>query len=170
MTREGTVIVPSLVLNGIELSNKEIESLVEEIIGKLGFDDLFLVDTKVAGNKIEVFLDSDDAVTFEKCRKVSRALEAIFDEDGRYGEKYALDVSSAGIGTPLKLIRQYKKNIGRSILINTEDGESIKGKLESVSDSLVNVSVEEKQGKKKVEVSKEIEIVNIKTARIEIKF
>ncbi|MCL4107789.1 UNVERIFIED_CONTAM: hypothetical protein GTU68_027174 [Idotea baltica] len=90
---------------------------------------------------------------FNKCRKISRFLEAHFDETLVFGEKYLLEVSSPGIGKPLKFKRQFVKNIGRTVEVTTkEDGKKVKGLLKEVTESgiVLEYEIKEKQGKKKV--------------------
>ena len=95
---------------------EKITDLLDKKFTEEDFSDCFLVDIKAhAHNKIDVFIDSDSGVTFEKCQKISRYLERFIDENGWLGEKYVLEVSSPGISRPLKFKRQYAKNIGRKV-------------------------------------------------------
>lgn len=64
-------------------------------------------------------------------------------------EKYTLEVSTPGIDFPLKLKRQYKKNVGRGFKITLKDKTIIKGILKSATEESILVEVEEKAGKKK---------------------
>jgi len=109
-----------------------------------------------------------------KCQKISRWLEAIFDEKKTFGETYILDVSSAGVGSPLKLLRQYPKNIGRTIEIKYGEGKSVRGILKSVVDHLISVEYEsiDKEGKKnkKVRLTEEIKFEDIIESKIKISF
>lgn len=156
------------------MHNSEIEKLVEKGLAELEFTDTYLVDLKIKNNKIEVFLDSDDGVSFLKCQKLSRWLEAIFDEKKTFGEMYTLEVSSAGVGSPLKLLRQYAKNIGRIIDIKYGDSKSAKGTLTRVEGNLIFVEYEikVKEGKKnkKVIVTDEIKFEDIIESKIKISF
>ena len=75
--------------------------------------DLFVVDVRVApGNGIEVVVDSDTQVGIDRCVALSRAIEASLD---REQEDFELTVTSAGIGQPLRMLRQYRKLIGREV-------------------------------------------------------
>ena len=67
-----------------------------------------------AGDKIDVFIDGDNGVNITQCARVNRYLQHIFDETPQkwFGERYTLDVSSPGIGQPIKFRRQYQ--IGRA--------------------------------------------------------
>ena len=154
--------------------NSDIEKLVEKGLAELDFADTFLIDIKIKSNKIEVFLDSDEAISFHTCKRLSRWMEAVLDENKAFGENYTLEVSSAGVGSPLKLLRQYPKNIGRIIDIRHSDGNNVKGVLKKVEGNLVFVEYEikVKEGKKnkKVIVTDEIKFEDIIESKIKISF
>ena len=67
--------------------NSDIEKLVEKGLAELDFADTFLIDIKIKSNKIEVFLDSDEAISFHTCKRLSRWMEAVLDENKAFGEK-----------------------------------------------------------------------------------
>ena len=159
-------------LNKVDV--EKIAQLVNKSLTQNELQDCFLIDVKINGNKIEVFLDSDDHVTFEKCRKVSRDLEEIFDEEKWFGEKYTLEVSSAGVSRPLIFPRQFIKNIGREIAVKTQDNGNIKGTLKTADENgiVVEWTDVEKKGKKKVKINKRtgVPYPDIKEAKIKISF
>ena len=131
---------------------QKIESLLREKLKEEEFADCFLVESKFHANKkLEVFIDSDSNMGFEKCRKISRYLESHIDENNWLGEKYTLDVSSPGVDRPLQFLRQYQKNIGRKVEVTLIEGESKTGTLVKVNSD--NLYLEEKkrvkEGKKK---------------------
>lgn len=152
----------------------KIEKLVHDALKELAYDDCFLVDLKINNTRVEVYLDSDSSITFERCRKVSRYVEAVLDEEQWLGEKYTLDVSSAGVGRPLKFARQYVKNIDRKIEVKLLGGEKVKGKLTAADEDQITVTYEEKvkEGNKKVKkiIAREIALPEISEARIKISF
>ncbi len=153
---------------------RKIESLIHQAISELEYSDCYVVEMKVHNNKIEIFLDSDDSITYLKCRKISRFIEAVLDEEQWLGEKYTLDVSSAGIGRPLKLARQYAKNIDRDIEVKTIDGQKIRGILTAVSEEGISVTFEEtiKQGKKKKKIDTTVDVLrsDIIESKIKVSF
>ncbi len=133
------------------IENKIID-LLDQKFKEEDFLDCFLVDLQLHANqKLEVFLDSDTGITFEKCQKISRYLEQYLDEEGWLGPKYTLEVSSPGISRPLMKIRQYHKNIGRKIEVKTKEGEKRTGTLVSASDTEITIEekVRIKEGKRK---------------------
>ena len=127
---------------------------------------MFVVECKTTPmGEIELLIDSDTAVKLEDCAALNRAIEAELD---REVEDYSLMVASAGIGSELKLLRQYAKIIGKSVEVLLKDGIKILAKLDEVTDEGITISYEEKQtveGKKHkvlVEVSRTYSFDQIK--------
>jgi ribosome maturation factor RimP len=152
----------------------EIDKLINQGLTEQNLSDMYLIECRIKGNKIEIFLDSDEGVSFLKCQKLSRWLEAIFDEKKTFGDNYVLEVSSAGIGSPLKFLRQYQKNIGRIIDIKYGTGNQVRGILSAVIDDMIHVTYETKvkEGKKnkKITVTEQIKFNDIIESKIKISF
>jgi ribosome maturation factor RimP len=135
------------------LKEEQIIQLLEGYFQDNELEDCFVTELTVSGSKIMAFIDSDSDMGFDKCRKISRFLESHFDESQVFGEKYTLEVSSPGIGKPLKYRRQYQKNVGRTVEVTLkDDGKKVKGLLKQVTEEGVEIEYEikEKQGKKNV--------------------
>lgn len=124
------------------------------------FQDCFVVDVNHSNTKLDVFVDSDSAMTFRKCQRISRFIEAYLDEAQPLGEQYTLNVSSPGVDRPLKFQRQYVKNVGRTLEVTTTEGDTYKGLLKSVTPDhlLLTFKVRRKEGKRKKTVEEEVEI------------
>ena len=89
------------------------DKILEIADRELAGTDLFTVSCKCTPmNEVELLIDSDTHVTIERCAELSRTIEAEFD---REVEDFSLTVASAGIGSELKNIRQYRKLIGKSV-------------------------------------------------------
>ena len=89
--------------------------------------DLFLVDLKVShSNDISVEIDSDSHVDIEQCVALTRAIESVFN---RNDEDYELEVGSVGLTSPLKLYRQFARNIGNEMVVLTKDSRKLHGVL-----------------------------------------
>lgn len=154
------------------------EALTKLLIEKFEepeFNDCFIYDIVVdAAKKVAVYIDSDSYLDFKKCQQISRYLEAHIDEEGWLGEKYTLEVSSPGLEKPLKFERQYIKNIGRTINVQTTTEEVYKGELKSVreEDIVIEYTEKIKEGKKKRTVTRTVPIrlENIKKTTVEISF
>lgn len=117
--------------------------------------DKFLVDVLIKpGNKVYVFIDGDHGITIDDCVHLSRKIESELDRDT---EDFDLVVSSSGADQPLKLPRQYPKNIGRSLHLKLADGRELKGKLELVDDHGIKILAE---GDKKKKIAQQEHFVN----------
>ncbi len=109
-----------------------------------------LVDVVVSGHrKIEVYLDSDTGMTFQKCQQFSRVLEGMIEASSQFDEKYVLEVSSPGPKRPMKQLRQYPKHIGRTLEVRMKDGRTRKGVLQSVTEEGITLEVMLNTEKKK---------------------
>lgn len=129
---------------------------IEEIAARhLEGTDLFVVSCSVTpANEVELLIDSDQSVSIDDCMALSRAIEAEFDRDV---EDFELMVASAGIGSELKSLRQYRKLVGRPVEVLLKNGVKVLAQLEEVTDETITLSYEEKQaveGKKRKELVK----------------
>ncbi|MEO6814144.1 MAG: ribosome maturation factor [Ginsengibacter sp.] len=131
---------------------EKIEEFVTRLIGQS--PDAFLVEIKMApGNQITVLMDADSGITIEKCTSVNKALYKFIEESGLFPDgNFSLEVSSPGVDRPLKLLRQYKKNIGRKIEVLLNDGTKLEGNLTQVNED--GIIVEEQAGKGKKAIMK----------------
>lgn len=134
--------------------------------------DIFLVDMKVKPtNNIKIFLDADSGLGIEKCIKINRRLYKVMEDMEVYPDgNFSLEVSSPGLGEPLKLHRQYVKNIGRDVEVVLNDDTVLEGKMDAVTEEAINISFTEGKGKKAVDVKKEILMTDIKQTKVQIKF
>lgn len=110
----------------------------------------YLVDAEWNGGKkkLFVYVDCDAGISLEECRKISKYLIKSIEEEEFIMEGYNLEVSSPGIDRPLKLKRQYLKNIGRPLKIHLKDGTIQKGVLSEAGEISITLSVEKHHGKK----------------------
>ena len=136
---EGAEVL-SLFYNKTPMIDKE--ALTATIEKGLEGTDMFLVDVTVGNdNRIVVEIDSDTIVDIDSCARLSRLVEAEFDRDI---EDYELEIGSAGLTSPLRIPRQYVKNIGNQVEVLTRDGKKLKGTLDSAGDSGFVVKVAKK--------------------------
>ncbi|MGM9861189.1 MAG: ribosome assembly cofactor RimP [Muribaculaceae bacterium] len=109
------------------------KSIITDIVSSAIADtDIFIVEISVSpANDVVVLLDSDAAgIDIDTCAAITRAIEDAFDRDI---EDFSLEVGSAGITSPLKVHRQYLKNIGHDVEVLTCDGRKIHGVLTAVA-------------------------------------
>ncbi|MBQ9640483.1 MAG: ribosome assembly cofactor RimP [Bacteroidaceae bacterium] len=103
----------------------------------------FLVDVEVDNqNKITVEIDHRDGVWIEDCCELSKFIEAHLDRDV---EDYELEVGSAGIGQPFKVLQQYVNSIGYDVELLTADGKKMEGSMKDATPEGFTVTVREKQ-------------------------
>jgi ribosome maturation factor RimP len=143
---EGNEAVPFLFYMDNQVTLRQIETIVLDVLS--AEPDYFLVEARIKPtNNVKIFLDGDRGITIEKCVQFNRTLYKKI-EDGNFfppGD-FSLEVSSPGLDEPLKLHRQYKKNINRFIEVVLLDGTRKEGRLLDVTED--GIIVEEKLGKK----------------------
>lgn len=121
------------------IDKSEIIRLVEE---KLASTTHFLVDVEIKpGNFIVVEIDSDDAVGIDDCVELSRYLESCLD---REKEDFELEVGSAGITSPFKTLRQYRKYLGKEVEVLLTKGVKVTGILKFADENGILLVVEKK--------------------------
>jgi ribosome maturation factor RimP len=132
--------------------------------------DMFVTSLQIEpGNNIKLFLDADEGLNVQKSVSINRQLVAQIDELGWYPNgDYSLEVSSPGVDEPLRSIRQYRKNIGRTLAVTTmEDLEQI-GELKTVAATGITLAV--KINKKKEIALVEIPFEQIKQSIVQVIF
>jgi ribosome maturation factor RimP len=135
---------------------------------------LFLIDLTITdANKIIVTLDGDKGVLLQDCIDVSRSIDQNLD---REEEDFSLEVASVGVGSPLKMVRQYKKNVGRMLIVKLKEGITIEAKLDSATEDNIVLTWDTREpkqvgkGKETVQKRKEIPYSEIKEAIVTIIF
>jgi ribosome maturation factor RimP len=158
------MIIPFFIVKMI--NRDHIRNLIEE---RLSGSRLFLTDISVQpSNRIFVYIDGDTPVSIHDCQELSRYIESWLD---RNKEDYDLTVSSAGLDSPLRLARQYPKNIGETLNIVTDGGENIRGRLVSADETGIGIEKEVRTGKKTMEKTQvNLTYDRIRSARIEVTF
>lgn len=148
----------------MENLEKQIGEIVEKIIAT--DSDLFLVDVLVKGNqgsqKVLVFIDGDKGLNIDHCGRVSRELGSVLEEEDLISGKYFLEVSSPGLDHPIKLKRQYSKNEGRGLEVETLEGEKINGKLIQVLEEQIILKTKNEE--------KTMRFSEINQSKIEVSF
>jgi len=136
--------------------------------------DLFLMDFSVSlHNDIQIVLDGDNGVSVQDCLDLSRVVESNLD---RETEDFSLQVTSYGLSEPIKLVRQFTKNLGRELEILLLDDTKIQGKLIDINDNAIVIKLKYRRkkqigkGKENVEEDRKILLNEIKKAFVVIKF
>lgn len=149
----------------------KIQTVVEQVISEQ--EDLFLVDIIKKGNdrsgKVIVLLDGDQGISIAQCAKVSREVSHFIDEEIELSEPLTLEVSSAGLDHPLKLNRQYVKNIGKNIKVTLNDQSKVEGQLKKVEEASIEIEILIDKKKNTTE-SKVINFVDINKTIVLVSF
>ena len=104
--------------------------------------DYFLVETTIdPDNKITVEIDHKDGVWIEDCVELSRYIESKLN---REAEDFELEVGSAGIGQPFKVLQQYLIHVGEDVEVLTNDGRKLKGRLKEADEQHFTVTIQKK--------------------------
>jgi ribosome maturation factor RimP len=150
----------------------QIQQIAEE---QLVDPSLFIVsiELKEGGkSKLEILIDGDQGVGIDDCAIISRKIGNIIEEQNLLDKAYQLEVSTPGVGQPLKMIRQYKANIGRDLKVFLENGIEINGTLKEVNEDkyLLETGVKEKNKKKLKIVPVWVPFSDVKLAKVKVSF
>ncbi len=153
-----------------ETAIEQIEQLTDQVLANEPA--YFRVAVKIKPtNNVKVFIDGDQGISIEKCVQFNRQLYKLIEETGLYPEgEFSLELSSPGVDEPLKLQRQYVKNIGRPVEVLFTDGSTKEGKLLQVAEADIIIEHVEGKGKKAVTQQLVIPFNNIKTTTVQVKF
>jgi ribosome maturation factor RimP len=150
----------------------KVNQLVEKVFESR--EDLFLIDLKIdSSNKIIIILDGDNGVNLQDCIDVSKAIDAELD---REEQDFSLEVASAGVLSPLILMRQFKKNISRNLKVKKSNDEVIEAQLTEVTDEYITLEWKAREpkkigkGKETVEKKEQLLYSQIKEATVIISF
>jgi ribosome maturation factor RimP len=145
---------------------------VEQLV-KAALDEnptLFLMDLSIGGdNTIRILLDGDEGVSLQACMEVSRKVEHNLD---REENDFSLEVSSCGVGSPLTLPRQFKKNVERKLEVIDSEDKLVQGTLTTVTEDSFTLEWKAREpkpiGKGKVTVTKtrEFKYGSFKNAKV----
>lgn len=132
--------------------------------------DMFIVHIKIKPtNNIKLYLDADAGLSISKSAEINRKLYKLIEAEAMFPDgDFSLEVSSPGVDEPLMSDRQYKKNIGRTVLITPNEGKDILGVLKEVQEDKMVLEV--KEGKKKEINMVEVPFTDIKKTVVQIIF
>ena len=132
----------------------------------------FLVEVRIKPtNNVKVFIDADEGVILSDLIDYNRKLYRQLEESGLFPNgDFSLEVSSPGLDEPLKLFRQYRKNIGRFVDVTMNDSSKKEGKLMDATEDGIVIETETGKGKKKEIKQESILFDQIKNTKIQVKF
>ena len=150
----------------MEDKKTELKNLIRPILDE---HQVFLVDMELRGQPnnqvLSIYLDTEAGITLQQISDITREIEGLLDLEDPIPGKYRLDISSPGIDRPLTEKWQYKKNIGKGIVVTLEEGGKTvqkTGTLEALEDDKIVLS------EKKQKIS--IPLDRIKKATIKLKW
>ncbi|MCX2482111.1 ribosome assembly cofactor RimP [Pedobacter sp. MR2016-24] len=151
-------------------AEKRVIELVEEKISDR--PELFLVEVKMLpNNKLIIHVDGDEGISIQDCAAISRHVGFHLEEENAIEKAYNLEVSSPGVGEPLRLKRQYEKNIGREVSVKLAGGDIKEGKLLGVNEQSITIEAKVKEkGKKAQLVETSLDFSNIIETKVLISF
>lgn len=153
------------------IKKEDIELIIQEVCTGT---EIFLVEAAVKpGNIIRVYVDEPSGISMEECVRISKAIESGIN---REEEDFDLQVSSPGLENPLLVLRQYLKNIGNELKIETVNKQRIIGELTEVNEDgiKINAAIKVKVAGTKKKKS-EFQTINlkfeeIKSAKVNLQF
>jgi ribosome maturation factor RimP len=135
------------------------KNVINQIVTEFVKDtDYYLVGISVsAGNCISVQIDSFAGISIEICEKLSRFIEQNLDRDA---EDYELEVSSAGLTEPFKVLKQYEKFISKEVEVLAKDGKKFAGILTRADENDFTINIEKQVkpegAKRKITVTEDL--------------
>ena len=157
-------------------SKEQIESLLNPYLEEGKY---FIVDIQIkasrASQKIMILLDSDEGITIQECADISRSLDQELEAADSVETSYTREVSSPGLDQPLRLPRQYQKNVGRNLKVTLTTGQILTGTLVEVKEGsiVLQLPAPRKKPKNPAEESAlrpEIELESIAKAVVQVSF
>jgi len=135
----------------------------------------FVVDVAISGKKqpkrVVVVVDGDNGISIDDCAELSRTLSKDLDDRDLFAEEhYLLEVTTPGLDQPLKLKRQYFKNIGRDLKVVMKSSSTATGKLKAVTDEKLVLEHQTGTGRKKELHEMEVPFADIDKAFVLISF
>ncbi len=146
------------ILRFINMIQKEtVQALVEEQL-QLSESQSFLVDVMVKpGNLIVVEIDSQEGIDIAECIAISKHIEANLD---REIEDYELEVGSAGVTSPMKVLKQFLINLGEPVELLSKQGQKLYGTLKDANEENFTVTIVKKikpeGAKRKIDVEEDL--------------
>ena len=147
-----------------EVYEQKTEEILQPIMEKNGFE-LWDVEYVKEGSNwyLRAYIDKPGGINVEDCEKVSRELSDILDEKDFIPDSYILEVSSPGLGRPLKKEKDFKRSIGEEVEIRTyrmiDRQKEFTGILTKYDENTVAIEIEE--GQEKVFEKSEIALIRL---------
>ena len=148
-------------------STDPVEHLRELIEPLLERENVELVDLKLGGRRLTVFIDKDGGIGVDDCARMNRAIGDLLDVEDPMAGRYLLEVSSPGLDRPLRTPRDFGRSVGRKVMITRHEREGVHqepvtGIIQGCGDGAVALKVEDR--------IVEITLEDIATAQLTVEF
>lgn len=151
----------------VQQARDRIEALTEKALAE--WPGYFLVDLSVAPAQVKILVDADEGASIDRLASLNRSLYREIGEEGIFpAGDFSLEVSSPGLGEPLKLRRQYGRHRGRTLEVTLRDGSVLTGKLLDLTEE--TITLEEAPKKKAAPVQTTIAYDQIKYTKVCVVF
>ena len=133
----------------------------------------FLVEVVASSknlSKITVIVEGDEGVTIDDCGQISRELSKKLDELDFGNSRYVLEVTTPGLDHPLRLKRQFHKNVGRLLKVRRKDSSVLQGRLVALDEDQIILKHEIKEGRAAMEMETTILFEEIEKAFVIVSF
>lgn len=147
------IFMPTPINTTQQATDARLQGLLEEVIADTSY---YIVEVQVRGAKgsqsVNIFIDSDEGIGVDELARVSRELRFLIDTEEVLTGNYQLTVSSPGVDRPLKLPRQFRKNVGRTLQVHYKKAEGgyteTTGELTLVDDEGIEVTPPKKEARR----------------------
>ena len=127
---------------------QQTEALLEPIVEELGFELVDVEYVKEGGTwYLRAYIDKPGGIAVDDCEAVSRRFSDILDEKDYIEDSYIFEVSSPGLGRPLKKEKDFKRNLREEVEIRTyraiDRQKEFVGILKSYDENTVTITYED---------------------------
>ncbi|MGP1612402.1 MAG: ribosome maturation factor RimP [Catonella sp.] len=155
-------------MNKREIYEKKAETLILPIITKNNYELVDVEFVKEGSNwYLRAYVDKEGGFTVNDCEKVSREFSDLLDEEDFIEESYILEVSSPGLGRPLKKDKDFERSLGEEVEVKLykaiEEQKEFSGTLDAYDEMTVTLEFEN-------DIKKTFERKNIALIRLAVDF
>lgn len=130
-----------------EVYEQKTEEILLPIVEEYGFELVDVEYVKEGGTwYLRTYIDKEGGISIDDCEKVSRRLSDILDEKDYIDDTYIMEVSSPGLGRPLKKEKDFKRSLGKEVDIRTyrmiDKQKEFTGSLKDYDKDTVTIELE----------------------------
>ena len=135
-----------------ESYEQKTEEILTPIVDEYGFELVDVEYVKEGGNwYLRAYIDKPGGISIDDCEVVSRILSDILDEKDFIDDSYIMEVSSPGLGRPLKKEKDFKRSLGEEVEIRTyrmiDKQKEFTGILKAYDENTVTIALDDETNK-----------------------